>query len=126
RTSENLSSTKVMSLPTLLFTSMQVNNKPYGDSSTNFSYKQNNFSFTVAATSFIDERSIKYSYLLEGSGNENWSAPSKNSTFNFINLSPGNYTLKMRSEFPEAVYPSQMISYSFTILPPWWHSWWFF
>ena len=126
RTSENLSSTTVMSVPTVLFTSMQVNNTPYSDSSKDFSYKQNNFSFTVAATSFIDERSIKYSYLLEGSGNEKWSEPSNNSTFNFINLSPGNYTLKMRSEFPEAIYPVQTISYSFTILPPWWHTWWFF
>jgi signal transduction histidine kinase len=80
----------------------------------------------VAATSFIDERSIKYSYLLEGSGNETWSEPSNNSTFNFINLSPGDYTLKMRSEFPEAMYPSQTINYSFTISPPWWHTWWFF
>jgi signal transduction histidine kinase/streptogramin lyase len=125
RTSENLSSAKTSSPPGLLFTSLQVNNKPYNDSSKNFSYRENNFSFTVAATSYIDERSIKYSYLLEGSGNENWSEPSNNSTFNFINLSPGNYTLKMRSEFPEAIYPSQTINYSFTILSPWWHTWWF-
>ena len=126
RTSESLSPAKTSSAPALLFTSLQVNNKPYNDSSKNFSYRQNNLSFTVAATSFIDERSIKYSYLLEGSGNETWSEPSNNSTFNFLNLSPGNYTLKMRSEFPEAMYPSQMINYSFTILPPWWHTWWFF
>jgi hypothetical protein len=114
------------SVPELLFTSLQVNNKPYNDPSKNLSYRQNNLSFTVAATSFIDERSIKYSYLLEGSSNENWSEPSNNSTFNFLNLSPGNYTLKMRSEFPEAMYPSQTINYSFNISPPWWHNWWFF
>jgi signal transduction histidine kinase/sugar lactone lactonase YvrE len=126
RTSESLSAAKTSSAPALLFTSLQVNNKPYNDSSKNFSYRQNNLSFTVAATSFIDERSIKYSYLLEGSGNETWSEPSNNSTFNFLNLSPGTYTLKMRSEFPEAMYPSQMINYSFTILPPWWRTWWFF
>jgi signal transduction histidine kinase len=126
RTSETSSPPKVSSAPTLLFTSLQVNNKPYNDSSKNFSYRQNNLSFTVAATSYIDERSIKYSYLLEGSGNENWSEPSNNSTFNFLNLSPGSYTLKMRSEFPEALYPSQTINYTFTILPPWWHTWWFF
>ncbi len=126
RTSENLSPAKASSVPELLFTSLQVNNKPYNDSSKKFSYRQNNLSFTVAATSFIDERSIKYSYLLEGSGNETWSEPSNNSTFNFINLSPGDYTLKMRSEFPEAMYPLQTINYSFTISPPWWHTWWFF
>src|SRR6185295_6415803 len=51
---------------------------------------------------------------------------SNGSTFNFLNLSPGNYILKMRSEFPEAMYPSQTIHYSFTIMPPWWHTWWFF
>jgi len=103
-----------------------VNNKPDTDAAKNFSYRQNNFSFTVAATSFIDETSITYSYLLEGSGNKNWSEPSNNSAFNFINLSPGDYTLKIRSEFPEATYSSQTINYSFTILPPWWHTWWFF
>ena len=126
RTSEKLPPARAPSAPELLFTSLQVNNKPYNDPSKNFSYRQNNLSFTVAATSFIDERSIKYSYLLEGSGNETWSEPSNNSTFNFINLSPGDYTLKMRSEFPEAMYPSQTINYSFTISPPWWHTWWFF
>ena len=126
RTSEKLSPARASSVPELLFTSLQVNNKPYNDPSKNFSYRQNNLSFTVAATSFIDERSIKYSYLLEGSGNETWSEPSNNYTFNFINLSPGDYTLKMRSEFPEAMYPSQTINYSFTISPPWWHTWWFF
>ena len=125
RTTERLSPAKIPLAPALLFTSLQVNNKPYNDSSKNFSYRQNNLSFTVAATSYIDERSIRYSYLLEGSSNENWSEPSNNSTFNFLNLSPGNYTLKMRSEFPEAMYPSQMIVYSFTILPPWWHARWF-
>jgi signal transduction histidine kinase len=79
----------------------------------------------VAALSFIDERSINYSYLLQGSGNDNWSKASNNSSFNFINLSPGNYTLKVRSDFPEAIYPSQVISYSFIIEPPWWETWWF-
>jgi len=126
RTSGSLSPPKTSSPPLLLFTSLEVNDKPYNDSSKTFSYKQNNFSFTIAAPSFIDERSVKYSYLLEGSGNGNWSEPSNNSTFNFINLSPGDYTLKMRSEFPESIYPSQMINYSFTIFPPWWHRWWFF
>jgi len=126
RTSERSSPAKVSPVPTLFFTSVQVNNNPYNDPSRNLSYLQNNLSFTVAATSYIDERSIRYSYLLKGSGNEKWSEPSNNSTFNFSNLSPGDYTLEMRSEFPEAIYPSQTIRYSFTILSPWWHKWWFF
>ncbi len=119
------SSYNFSSNPHFLFTSIQVNNQSYSDSLSIFSYWQNNFSFNVAALSFIDEKAIIYSYLLEGSGNNSWSRPSNNSNFNFINLSPGHYVLKVKSEFPEAVYPPRVISYSFTIRPPWWQTWWF-
>ena len=125
RISQTPSPIKALEAPPLLFTSLQVNNKPFPDSAKKFSFRQNNLSFTVAATSFIDEKSIKYSYLLDGSGNNAWSEPLNNSTFNFINLSPAHYILKVRSDFPEEAYPSQIISYSFTILPPWWQTWWF-
>jgi len=111
--------------PPLLFTSLEVNNQPHTDSSNTFSYRNNNLSFSVAATSFIDEKSIRYSYLLQGSGNNEWSEPLNNARFNFINLSPGSYTLKVRADFPEMVYPPQIISYSFIIKPPWWQTWWF-
>ncbi len=111
--------------PSFIFTSILVNNQPYFASSTSLSSKQNNFSFNVAAPSFIDEKAINYSCLLEGSGNNTWSKPSNNPSFNFINLSPGNYVLNVKSEFPEAIYPSQTISYSFTVNPPWWQTWWF-
>lgn len=111
--------------PQFLITSLQVNNQSRPDPSTSLSHRENNLFFTVAAPSFFDERSINYSYLLEGSNNHNWSRPSNNSAFNFINLSPGHYTLKVRADFPEAMYPSQTINYSFTIEPPWWRTWWF-
>lgn len=107
------------------FTAMKVNDKLSNASDSRFSYQENNFSFSVAATSFLDERSIRYSYWLEGIGNSHWSESSNNSTFDFINLSPGTYTLHVKADFPEGVYPSQTISYSFIILPAWWQTWWF-
>ncbi|HET9823698.1 MAG TPA: histidine kinase, partial [Chitinophagaceae bacterium] len=109
----------------LTFTSFFVNDRRVIDLTTQFSYKENNLSFSVAAPSFIDEKSIEYSHILEGSSHPLWSEPSNSSTFSFINLSPGHYTLKVRSDFPEATYPSQIISYSFTILQPWWKRGWF-
>ncbi|HMG68635.1 MAG TPA: ATP-binding protein, partial [Chitinophagaceae bacterium] len=112
-------------IPEFLFTSLQINNLGYADSAKILSYRQNNLSFTVAALSFLDEKSIRYSYLLEGSTNNTWSKPSNNSSFNFINLSPGHYILKVKADFPEALYPSEMILYPFTIQPPWWETWWF-
>ena len=108
-----------------MFTSLKVNDQFSNNFPAKYSYRQNNFAFSVAAPSFFDERSIKYSYLLQGSGNNTWSDPTNTSSFNFINLSPDHYTLRIRSDFPGALYSSQIISYSFTILPPWWQTWWF-
>jgi ligand-binding sensor domain-containing protein len=111
--------------PTLLLTAVKINNQLVPPGSKEFSFEQNNFLFTLAAPSFFDERSVDYSYWLEGSGNSQWSTPSNVSTFNFVNLAPGNYTLYVKAEFPEAMYPAQTINYSFTILPAWWQTWWF-
>lgn len=111
--------------PPLMMTALEVNNQPYHGAAGNFLYNQNNFSFSVAAPSFVDEHAINYSYLLEGSGNNSWSVPGNNATFNFINLAPGTYTLKVRSDFPEQIYPSQFLNYRFSIQPPWWQTWWF-
>lgn len=111
--------------PTLLLTSIKVNNEDWEQARNHFSYKQNNFLFTVAAPSFIDEKSIHYAFLLEGSGNAQWSEPSNLAALSFINLRPGQYTLHVRCDFPETMYPSQEINYCFIILQPWWKSWWF-
>jgi signal transduction histidine kinase len=111
--------------PSLLLTSIKVNGQSVTEHFSNFSYKQNNLTFNVAAPSFIDEESILYSYVLKGSGNDQRSEPSNNSVFNFVNLLPGRYTLQIRSDFPELMYPSQDFFYTFTIQSPWWQTWWF-
>lgn len=111
--------------PPSVLASLKVNGQVQTSLSPKFSYWQNNLAFYVAAPSFIDEKSIQYSYLMKGSGNDQWSEPSNSSVFNFINLPPGKYDLQIRSDFPESMYPPQTFSYAFVITPPWWKSWWF-
>ncbi len=88
------------------------------------SHKQNNLNFHFAATSFLDEKQVLYSYRLEGGSNTQWSEPSNNASVSFVSLNPGNYTLYIKAKFPANRYPEQMISYSFSIAPPWWQTWW--
>jgi len=95
------------------------------DSVHSFKHTENNISFFVAAPSFYNEKEIKYSYVLNGSGNSQWSDPSSEAAFHFVNLAPGHYTLNLKAEFPAGKYPPQLLSYSFTVHPPWWQSWWF-
>ena len=94
-------------------------------SGTRLSYKQNNLSFYLAATSFFDEKNIQYSYKLEGGSNTQWSDPSNNASVSFVDLHPGNYTLHVKAGFPAGRYPEQVIQYEFSIAPPWWQTWWF-
>ena len=86
---------------------------------------QNNLSFQLSAPSFIDEKQTRFSYLLEGSGNKNWSTPSRDASINLVNLPPGEYILKAKAIFLHGLYPDIESSYSFVILPPWWQTWWF-
>lgn len=97
----------------------------YSNTTPTFSYKQNTISVYVASPSFYDESQIRYSYILNGGKISNWSSPTTNAQFDFINLSPGSYTLKIKVIYPAARYPEQTISCSFTIKPPWWQTWWF-
>ena len=111
--------------PTLLLASMQINNQPYRGSSNQFSYDDDNLTFSFGATSYIDERAIRYSFLLQGGRLAGWSKPTTDPNFNFINLAPGRYRLHVRADFPEAMYLPATFNYDFVIMPPWWQTWWF-
>ena len=114
-------------VPKLLFTEVIAANKKISDLQKKISlrYSENTVSFRVAAPSFLDEKLVRYKYLLEGSGNNNWTEPSQQSEINFAGLAPGHYTLKAKAEFLNGIYAEQGSEFSFTILPPWWQTWWF-
>jgi signal transduction histidine kinase len=65
---------------------------------------------------------IKYQYMLEGY-DEDWSSLSDNTSAIFGNMYEGKYTFKVKALSPEGVW-SKPIIYAFTILPPWWRTWW--
>jgi signal transduction histidine kinase/ligand-binding sensor domain-containing protein len=111
--------------PPLLITQFTVNDSIYPLHSSTFHHNENNFSIDVAAASFLDEQSIHYSFLLEGGSKTRWSEPSNSAHFNFINLSPGDYILHIRAEFPGKIYPTQTIKHAFVIQSPYWKTWWF-
>jgi signal transduction histidine kinase len=92
---------------------------------TSLSHNQNNLSFSFAATSFLNEKQVMYSYRLQGGSNDQWSEPSNNATVSFIDLHAGDYRLDIKANFPAHRYPEQITSYSFSIAPAWWQTWWF-
>lgn len=112
--------------PQLLLEELRVNTKTILQQKNHFSHKENTLSFYVAAPSFIDEKHVRYTYLLRGSGNYHWSdTTAANSIINLTNLSYGNYILHVKAFFPSDAYPPAELNYSFEITPPWWQTWWF-
>jgi signal transduction histidine kinase len=117
---------KLRTNPRLLLEEIRVNAKQVSVSKNDFGSTENNISFFVAAPSFIDEKQVAYSYLLEGSGNKQWSdTTSANAVINLTNLSTGKYLLKVKAFFPSTSYFPQELRYPFEITPPWWQTWWF-
>ena len=112
--------------PTLMVSMIKAGKDTLGQNDMiSLTHRQNNLSFYFAATTFLDEKQVLYSYQLKGSSNEQWTDPSNNSSVSFIELHPGNYTLNVKAGFPAGRYPDQFIHYKFSIAPPWWQAWWF-
>lgn len=86
-------------------------------------YNQNSFNFTFANQSVQGRDKIVYRYILEGT-DEEWSAiSSRPSSRIYYNLLPGAYTFRVATRGFNGIW-SQPESFSFTILPPWWQTWW--
>ncbi|MEX0722049.1 MAG: triple tyrosine motif-containing protein [Balneolaceae bacterium] len=85
-------------------------------------YTDNELRFTYAAASFIDPERNNYQVKLEGFDN-NWSEWNAETQKDYTNIPEGSYTFKVRSK---NVYEVAGItdSISFTILPPWYRTWW--
>lgn len=59
-------------------------------------YDQNTFSMNVSSINFDNPSNIMYSWKLEGFY-DCWSPPSSDNLIRYTNLSPGNYTLRVRA-----------------------------
>ncbi len=83
-------------------------------------YEFNDLTFSYAAPFFEDEKSIKFSYLLEGY-KDTWSNWKKETKSVFTNLREGKYIFKVKAKNIYDV-ESTIASYEFTILPPWYRT----
>jgi len=87
-------------------------------------YKRNHLTFNFTALSFYSPSKVQYSYILEGA-DENWTPPSNKTSATFANLPPGEYTFKVKASNEDGVW-CKPVTYSFTIVPPFWQTTWFY
>ena len=92
------------------------------DKSPGLTSKQNNLIFHFAAAYYEDPEKNLYSYRLIGADTA-WSAWVNDHKKEYSNLPEGNYRFEVRSKNQYQVAGS-IASYSFTILAPWYRTWW--
>ena len=122
-------------LPNVYFNNISFNNKNSGEkieilknqyqksiNNYNLTYDQNNISFQFSAIHFSSEGNIEYAYRLKGLENE-W-IYSKQRSIEYSRLAPGTYTFEVKAANSDGVWCNP-ISFTFTITPPFWITWWF-
>ncbi|NHN24802.1 LuxR family transcriptional regulator [Flavobacterium jejuense] len=82
-----------------------------------FKHNENNIIFSYSVPEYNKYINAEYQFLLEGFQND-WSEWSAKTSSNFKNLSPGEYTFKVRAKIANSK-PDETVLYKFIILKPW-------
>jgi DNA-binding CsgD family transcriptional regulator len=85
-------------------------------------YQGNSLHFEFSAVLYGQEQNIDYSYFLEGF-DKDWSDWNRRPEKDYTNIPPGHYVfhVKCRNSVDNE---SPVTTYTFSILPPWYRSWW--
>ena len=87
------------------------------------SYNTNFIRFHFTGTDPSTQRKMQYRYVLEGV-DKKWSDVTYDPYSGYyLNLQPGQYNFKVASKGLTNIWSSPA-EFSFTIMPPWWRSWW--
>lgn len=116
--------------PNLIFTRFKVAGEDFiskGEldyvDKVNLNHHENSFTIEYAALDFSDPQSILYAYKLEGFENE-WTYNQKQRQVNYANLSPGEYTFRVRTTNSNGVWTDNERSLPIIITPSFWQTGW--
>ena len=87
-------------------------------------YSDNSFLFNYHAISLNNQANLSYQVKLEGI-DQSWREPTQSQNISFSKLSPGNYTFMVKARTFDSIETDEPASYTFTIKPPFWLTWWF-
>ena len=122
--------------PYVALSSLKIANKevPIGDDSplktsineTDFlklNHKQNFISIEFVALDYVDPKRIMYAYKLDGF-DEDWIVTNKQRMANYTNLSPGEYTFRVKSTNSDGVWVDNERALNIEITPSFWQTGW--
>lgn len=89
-----------------------------------FNASQSRFEFQLRSPTLRHQENITYKYQLVGIDTEWQEQPYKNNHISYVSLPAGNYTFNAKAVCRNI--ESAVVSYSFTVKPPYYNTWWFY
>lgn len=87
-------------------------------------HNSNNLNFHFTGLSYVFPEHNKFKYRLLGWQKEFIETNANERSVRFANLPPGNYTFEVYSANSSGVWDTKGALYQFTILTPWYKTWW--
>ncbi|OWY22985.1 hypothetical protein C7N43_02985 [Sphingobacteriales bacterium UPWRP_1] len=87
-------------------------------------YNENTLTFSFDALFFLNPKLIHYQYRLAGTDTV-WLPAPPEQVVTYANLPPGYYRFEVRAQHLQNPGAYAQTAFSFIILPPVWHYWWF-
>ena len=111
--------------PPIAITALKVFNeeRPMGPG-LELPFDENHVSLEFSALDFGSPEKHRFEYMMVGL-DRNWLTADHVRTALYPNLSPGSYSFRVRGANAEGVWNTEGAMFSFTILPPFWGTWWF-
>lgn len=90
----------------------------------NLAYDQNTFQISYVGLSYKNAGYVEYKYRLQGLIDTNWHY-TKYTRVDFTTLPYGDYSFEVYAKNNDGYWSSKPAMMSFSIAPPFWHTWWF-
>jgi signal transduction histidine kinase/ActR/RegA family two-component response regulator/streptogramin lyase len=110
--------------PAVVFTSVKLGERDMGPEATaEVPYRDSSLRVRFAALTYVQESSVRFRYRI-ANATKTW-VETNERELNYPSLSPGEYTLEVEARNAQGLWSTEPARLHFTVLNPWWMSWWF-
>jgi len=89
-----------------------------------YHHYENSFLFNYQAISLSNQPGLVYQVMMEGI-DRTWREPTQSQSISYSQLAPGDYKFMVKAITFDGIENTEPATYSFTISPPFWKTWWF-
>jgi ligand-binding sensor domain-containing protein/two-component sensor histidine kinase len=112
--------------PQVVITGFKIFDKefPVTNSVLHLAHDQNSFTFDFAVLNYYRSNDNQFAYMLEGA-DKDWIKSGNRQYTSYNNLSPGDYTFKVRAANFTGLWNEGVTEMKFIIYPAWYNTFWF-